>query len=91
MEATEFSKLYSDESNPQNGFAALMVCTDADAGCPNVTGAGLRLSMPYLDPKNYDGSSIESAKYAERRDDIGRMMLSAMCQVRRALDAKKRE
>ena len=91
MESTEFSKHYADESNPKQGFAALMVCTEADVGCPNVAGASIRLSMPYLDPKSYDDSSFETAKYAERRDDIGRMMLSTMCQVRRAIDAKKKE
>lgn len=91
MESIEFSKHYADESNPQQGFAALMVCTEADVGCPNVAGATLRLSMPYLDPKLYDDSSFETAKYAERRDDIGRMMLSTMCQARRAIDAKKKE
>lgn len=91
MESIEFSKHYADPSNPQQGFAALMVCTEADVGCPNVAGAAIRLSMPYLDPKLYDDSSFESAKYAERRDDIGRTMLSALCQVRRAIDAKKQK
>lgn len=82
LEATEFSKLYSDPSNPQAGFAALMVCGEADAGCPFVKGAALRVSMPYLDPKIYDDSAYEGIKYAERRDDIGRLMLSVMMQVR---------
>jgi arsenate reductase len=83
MEALEFSKTYGDPANPQAGFAALMVCSEADAGCPFVKGASLRLSMPYLDPKTYDGSPFEAAKYAERRDDIGRLMLSALLQARR--------
>ena len=55
-----------------------MVCGEADAGCPVVRGAALRVSMPYLDPKIYDGGRFEPAKYAERRDDIGRLMLSAL-------------
>ncbi len=46
-------------------------------------GAALRVSMPYLDPKIYDGGAYESAKYAERRDDIGRLMLAVMMQARR--------
>jgi hypothetical protein len=82
LETTEFSKTYSDPSNPQEGFAALMVCGEADAACPFVKGAALRVSMPYLDPKIYDDGSYESVKYAERRDDIGRFMLSVMMQVR---------
>lgn len=86
LEAVEFSKHYADESNPHQNFAALMVCTEADEGCPFVQGAGSRLSMPYQDPKAYDDSPVEAAKYAERRDDIGRLMLSVLCQVRRTLN-----
>ncbi len=88
FETTEFSKTYFDSSNPQNGFAALMVCGEADAACPVVRGAAVRVSMPYLDPKIYDGGAFEKAKYAERRDDIGRLMLAVMMQVRNRLDAK---
>ena len=82
FEATEFSKHYADKANPQAGFAALMVCSEADEGCPFVKGAALRLSMPYLDPKLYDDGAYETAKYAERRDDIGRFMLSVLMQAR---------
>ncbi len=82
MESTEFSKRYDDPANPQQGFAALMVCGEADAACPLVKGAVLRVSMPYLDPKIYDGGAYETAKYAERRDDIGRLMLVVMMQAR---------
>jgi len=82
FEATEFSKHYADKVNPQQGFAALMVCSEADEGCPFVKGASLRISMPYLDPKIYDDGAYETAKYAERRDDIGRLMLSVLLQAR---------
>ncbi len=82
LETIEFSKHYTDPANPQQGFAALMVCGEADEACPVVKGAALRVSMPYLDPKIYDGSPYETAKYAERRDDIGRLMLSVMMQAR---------
>jgi arsenate reductase (thioredoxin) len=88
MEATEFSKLYADPSNPHQGFAALMVCSEADAACPFVKGAAVRISMPYLDPKIYDGGAYESAKYAERRDDMGRLMLAVMMQARRRLASR---
>lgn len=86
METIEFSKLYSDAQNPQRGFAAIMVCSQADAECPMVKGAGKRISAPYLDPKEYDGAAFEAAKYAERRDDIGRFMLNVLMQVRRRLE-----
>jgi hypothetical protein len=82
FETLEFSKHYSDSANPQKDFAALMVCGEADEGCPFVKGATLRLSMPYLDPKIYDGGAYEVAKYAERRDDIGRLMLAVMARAR---------
>jgi hypothetical protein len=85
LEVTEFSKTYHDASNPQEGFAAVMVCGEADAACPFVKGAAQRVSMPYLDPKIYDDSKYEATKYAERRDDIGRLMLSVMMQVRNRL------
>jgi arsenate reductase len=65
-----------------------MVCGEADAACPFVKGATLRVSMPYLDPKIYDDGAYEAAKYAERRDDIGRLMLAVMAQARGALTAK---
>ena len=87
MESTEFSKRYDDPANPQKGFAALMVCGEADAGCPLVKGSALRVSMPYLDPKIYDGGAYETAKYAERRDDMGRLMLSVMMQARQRIAA----
>jgi hypothetical protein len=87
-DATEFSKHYGDKSNPQDGFAALMVCGEADEACPVVKGASLRVSMPYLDPKIYDDGAFESAKYAERRDDIGRLFLSVMMQARGELRSK---
>ncbi len=89
FEATEFSKHYGDKANPQEGFAALMVCGEADAACPFVKGASLRVSMPYLDPKIYDEGAYESAKYAERRDDIGRLMLSVMMQARGEMFSKE--
>ena len=81
-EANEFSKVYTDPANPQGGFAALVVCAEADTACPIVRGADVRISMPFLDAKMYDDGSYEAAKYAERRDDIGRFMLSVMLQAK---------
>ncbi len=85
LEATEFSKHYGDPTNPQQSFAALMVCGEADAACPFVKGAALRVSMPYLDPKIFDGGAYEATKYAERRDDMGRLMLAVMMQARQRI------
>jgi arsenate reductase len=41
--------------------------------------------MPYLDPKIYDGGAYGGAKYAERRDGIGRLMLAVMMQARQGI------
>lgn len=86
METAEFSKKYSDAANPQEKFAAMMVCSEAETACPNVAGATTRIPVLYLDPKAFDGAPFEAAKYAERRDDIGRFMLSVMTQARRRLE-----
>ncbi len=85
LETTEFSKRYDDSHNPQQGFAAILVCHEAEAACPNVKGAAVRIALPYLDPKLYDDTEFEARKYAERRDDIGRLMLAIMMQARRQL------
>jgi arsenate reductase (thioredoxin) len=84
LERLEFSKSYSDAHNPQSGFVAIMVCSQADAECPVVKGASKRISAPYADPKEYDGAEFEAVKYAERRDEIGRFMLSVLMQARSA-------
>lgn len=89
LEIKEFSKIYSDPHNPNKSFIALLVCDEADASCPNVQGASLRIAMPFQDPKSYDGSAQESAKYSERRDEIGRIMLSIVLKAKRHLAANK--
>ena len=77
-EITLFSKKYDDSANPQRGFGAIMVCSDADAACPFVPGADMRLAIPYEDPKKSDGTTAEAATYDERCRQIGREMLFAM-------------
>lgn len=89
LETLEFSKKYTDMHNPQEKFAAILACSEADAACPKVSGAALRIPVPYLDPKAYDDAPIEAAKYAERRDDVGRFMLSVMLQTQRRIESKK--
>ncbi|RMF24660.1 MAG: protein-tyrosine-phosphatase [Bacteroidetes bacterium] len=76
-----FSKTYDHPANPRQGFAAIMVCSEADAGCPFVPGAETRFSLPYEDPKAYDGHPDEQAAYDERVRQIGREMLWAVQQA----------
>jgi len=70
-----FSKVYSENYNPQSNYIAIMVCSQADEGCPFVTGAYKRISLPYLDPKEFDDTELESIKYLEKVKEIGREML----------------
>ncbi len=67
-----FSKKFSHEVNPQQGFLAIMVCSSADEACPFVPGAESRVAIPYDDPKAFDGTSQEAAKYEERSIQIAR-------------------
>ena len=70
-----FSKTYDHRFNPQSGFAAVMTCSHADENCPVVTGAEMRFSLPFEDPKAYDGTAIQSEKYLERSLQIATEML----------------
>ncbi|WP_283640652.1 hypothetical protein [Mesonia mobilis] len=76
-----FSKVYSDEYNPQENFIAVMVCTEADGGCPFVAGSVARISLPYRDPKYADGTSEEKEAYQKTLKEIGREMLYVAAQV----------
>lgn len=76
-----FSKKFDDSSNPSENFAAIMTCTDADEACPFIPGASLRVSLPYNDPKEADGTEEEAAKYDERCKQIATEMFYFMSQV----------
>ena len=77
-----FSKRIDDPVNPTQSFAAIMVCSQADAGCPFVPGADLRTSLPYDDPKASDGTPAETETYDARLRQIGREMLFALSLVK---------
>ena len=80
-----FSKRYADPPNPQTDFAAVMTCSDADASCPFVKGAELRVALPYVDPKASDGTPAEATTYDERRDQIAREMFDLFETVARTV------
>lgn len=61
-----FSKVYDDPFNPVSDFAAVMTCSQADAGCPVVLGAEQRIAITYEDPKLFDNSPQQEEKYLER-------------------------
>lgn len=70
-----FSKLYTDVSNPQKDYGAVLTCSSADASCPIVQGADGRFKLPYEDPKLSDGTPQQTAVYLERSKQIGTEML----------------
>jgi len=81
-EKTLFSKTYDSPPNPTENFAAILVCTDADEGCPFIPGADARFSIPYDDPKSFDETPEEVQRYNDRVLQIGREFLYAMHMAR---------
>jgi arsenate reductase len=77
-----FSKKYDDPFNHNKDFAAIMTCSRADENCPLVLGASGRIALTYDDPKEFDSTPLEAAKYSERVHQIGREMLYAFSQVK---------
>ena len=77
-----YSKVYSDPENPQDGYLAVMTCSDADENCPIVTGCAERVSLTYVDPKLSDGTPEEAATYDARCREIGRELLFLMSQTK---------
>lgn len=69
-----FSKTYSDDFNPKKKFGAIMTCNNADEGCPIVLGADARFPIKYDDPKAFDGTELQTQKYAERSLEIAQEM-----------------
>ncbi|HMQ63132.1 MAG TPA: protein-tyrosine-phosphatase [Flavilitoribacter sp.] len=60
-----FSKQYGHYLNPNKDFAAVMVCSEADASCPLVPGSEDRFSLPFDDPRYFDNTAAETEKYDE--------------------------
>ena len=78
-----FSKVYSENYNPQSNYIAIIVCSQADEGCPFVAGASKRISLPYIDPKEFDDTEFESFKYLEKVKEIGRDMLYMTSKIKK--------
>lgn len=69
-----FSKKYDEDPNPKSNFAAVMTCSQADAGCPFVAGSEKRISIMYEDPKISDGTPQQKETYLERSEQIATEM-----------------
>jgi arsenate reductase len=77
-----FSKKFDDDINPDNNFAAIMTCSDADENCPFVPGTEFRKPITYVDPKEADGTEREAEVYDERCRQIATEMFYMMNLVR---------
>lgn len=82
-----FSKHYDHEINPKEHFAAVMTCSDADENCPVIPGTEKRIALLYNDPKEFDNTPEETARYSERSDQIGSELLYAFREVKKAISA----
>ena len=65
-----FSKTIDSPFNPQSEFAAIMTCSQADQGCPFITGASQRIPVQYEDPKVFDQTPQMAEMYEARSRQI---------------------
>jgi len=76
-----FSKKIDAQFNPKSEFAAIMTCSQADGGCPFITGAEKRIPIIFEDPKTFDDTSQMSEKYNERSLQIATELFYVFSQV----------
>lgn len=77
-----FSKTYNNDFNPKSNFGAIMTCNNADEGCPIVFGAEARFPIKYDDPKAFDGTDLQTEKYAERSLEIAQEIWWVFSQIK---------
>ena len=80
-----YSKKFGDRANPTKNFAAIMVCSEADASCPVVPGADARVAVPFDDPRYYDNTASEELEYDKTVRLIAREMFYAMNHAKQLL------
>ena len=78
------SKTLEHHSLPESEFGAIMTCTSADEACPIVSGSELRLSLPFKDPKDSDGTSNAQQEYRKCSNQIAREMLFTFANIRKS-------
>lgn len=76
-----FSKVYDHAFNPQQDFAAILTCSQADVGCPFIPGAEVRIPITYEDPKVFDGTPQQADAYAERSVQIATELYYVFSQI----------
>ena len=78
-----FSKKYDSSFNPNEYFAAIMICSDAEKTCPYIPKAEARIFLPYNDPKIFDGTNLEEKYYKETCEKIAIEMLFVMKNIKK--------
>lgn len=76
-----FSKTLDDDFNPKSEFAAIMTCSQADKGCPFISGADKRIPITFEDPKLFDNTPQKVEKYRERSIQIATELFYVFSQV----------
>ncbi len=82
-----FSKKYDHPYNPLSHFAAVMTGSQADGGCPCVTGAKRRIPITFEDPKISDDTPDQDKVYAKRSLEIGQDMCYVFSQIHKKNEA----
>jgi arsenate reductase len=77
-----FSKKLDDDFNPKSEFAAIMTCSQADGGCPFITGAEKRIPITFEDPKAFDNTPQQAEKYNERSLQIATELFYIFSQIK---------
>lgn len=70
-----YSKRVEDALPQSDSFIAVLTCSDAEQNCPFIPEAEARIPLRYEDPKVYDNTSSEAAKYDERSLQIASELL----------------
>lgn len=78
-----FSKTYFDDFNPESEFAAIMTCSQADGGCPFISGAEKRIPITFEDPKAFDNTPQQAEKYEERSLQIATELFYVFSQIKK--------
>ncbi|WP_411897857.1 arsenate-mycothiol transferase ArsC [Elizabethkingia occulta] len=77
-----FSKKYDHPFNPENLYAAVMTCSQADEACPFTAGAEVRIPITYEDPKISDNTLEQTQVYAERSLQIATELLYVFSRIK---------
>lgn len=77
-----YSKPYDSRFNTTSNFVAVLTCQGAYESCAHVLGALERFAITYNDPKIYDNTSMQVAKYNERSMQIAEEMWWVFSQIK---------